>query len=110
VAGALQHHINNGEQEPQTIINYNEFYDWLCGLKKLSEKVKRDTVSRLKRANTMRELPPQPDSYYLFTLEQSNEYKNLTPTVRSQVKRAVNLYTTYRADDKQLSLLDKRAF
>ena len=109
VARALQYHIDKQCPEVQTIINYTEFYEWLCGIHKLSEKVKRDTVSRLKRANAIRELPSQPDLYYLFTLEQSNEYKNLTTTVRSQIKRAVNLYTMYCNADKQLTLFNMRA-
>ena len=109
VAKALQYHISKSEEKPQITINYNEFYEWLCGIQKLSEKVKRDTVSRLKRANAIQELPQQPDSYYLFQLEQSYEYKALTSTVRSQVKRAVNLYTTFCGDSKQLTFFNMRA-
>ena len=55
-------------------------------------------------------VPPHPDLYYLFMLEQSEEYKRLTTSVRSQVKRAVNLYTMYSNADNQFSLLDAVAF
>ena len=109
VAKALQHHISKCEEKPQINIDYNEFYEWLCDIQKFSEKVKRDTVSRLKRANAIRELPQSPDPYYLFQIEQSNEYKALTPTVRSQVKRAVNLYIDFCDDNKQFSLFNMRA-
>jgi len=109
VAEALIHHIGKNEEQAHATADYGGFYEWLCGIQKLSEKVKRDTVSRLKRANAIRGLPQQPDSYYLFLLEQSNEYKALTPTVRSQVKRAVNLYSVFCGDTNQLSLFDMEA-
>jgi len=97
VAKSLLNHIHECEnkEKPQVTIEYSEFYNWLCGIQKLSEKVKKDTVSRLKRANMICKLPPQPDSYYLFLLEQSDGYRSLTQTVRSQVKRAVTLYADY---------------
>jgi len=41
-------------------------------------------------------MPSVPEAYYFFTLAQSNNYKSLTPTVRSQLKRAVALYSDYR--------------
>ena len=105
VAKSLLHHIYECEKDkkPQVIIEYSEFYNWLCGIHKLSEKVIKDTVSRLKRANTICELPPQPDSYYLFLLEHSDGYRSLTPTVRSQVKRAVTLYANYCCNVQQLA-------
>ena len=109
VAKALHHHISKIDEKPQININYNEFYEWLCEIQKFSEKVRHDTVSRLKRANAIRELPQSPDLYYLFQLEQSNEYKALTPTVRSQLKRAVNLYSTFCGDNKQFTLFKMKA-
>ena len=103
VAKALQNHIAECEQE-QTNKNYGEFYEWLCGIHKLSEKVRRDIVSRLKRANAILRLPAQPDAYYLFLLGQSDGYKSLTPTVRSQLKRAVDLYSAFCGDYGQFTL------
>jgi DNA (cytosine-5)-methyltransferase 1 len=97
VAGALNYHINNQHisDKKQLIVDYGRFYDWLRNMKRLSERAERDTISRLKRANTICEIQSFPDSYYIFKLEQSNGYKNLSPTIRSQLKRAVSLYSDY---------------
>jgi DNA (cytosine-5)-methyltransferase 1 len=97
VAKALIHHIDNNERKSmQTeVTEYTLFFDWLRTKKSLSERTERDTVSRLKRAHSLFPLRGIPDSYYLFSLEQQSEYKGLSPTVRSQLKRAVNLYAEY---------------
>jgi DNA (cytosine-5)-methyltransferase 1 len=92
VAHALVHHI--GECERQ--IDYAAFADWLTQAQPLCERTRHDTISRLKRADAICALPPAPDAYYLFTLEQSENYQSLTPTARSQLKQAVTLYAGYR--------------
>jgi DNA (cytosine-5)-methyltransferase 1 len=92
VATALLHHID----ECETKVDYAPFYNWLCETQANCERTRRDTLSRLKRAATICALPQTPDAYYLFALEQSDDYKILTPAVRSQLKRAVTLYADYR--------------
>ncbi|MDR0249015.1 MAG: DNA cytosine methyltransferase [Oscillospiraceae bacterium] len=92
VAKALAHHIDQCERQ----IDYFSFSDWLAQSQPLCERSRRDTVSRLKRADAICALPPAPDAYYLFTLEQSGGYQTLSPSVRSQLRRAVTLYSDYR--------------
>ena len=91
VAKALAHHISG---EPYHV-NYAPFFDWLNNTLVVSEKVRGDMVSRLKRANTICPMTGKPDAFYLFTLEQTPEYKTMSSAVRSQLKRAVTLYTDY---------------
>jgi DNA (cytosine-5)-methyltransferase 1 len=92
VGKALLHHIDDCERK----VDYAPFYDWLALTQTNCERTNRDTLSRLKRAGAICALPPAPDAYYLFTLEQSDNYKVLAPAVRSQLKRAVKLYSDYR--------------
>ena len=96
VAIALAHHIEENNTTAEQSIDCDSFYKWLLLTQPLSERVKRDTVSRLRRANSMCVIPPNPQAYYFFLLEQSENFKTLTPTVRSQLKRAVTLYSDYR--------------
>ena len=91
IAKALLHHISG---EPY-YVNYAPFYEWLHDTQVVSEKVQSDTVSRLKRANAICPMTGEPDAYYIFTLEQTPEYKTMSSTVRSQLKRAVTLYADY---------------
>jgi DNA (cytosine-5)-methyltransferase 1 len=92
VAKALAYHIDKCERQ----VDYFAFSDWLTVSQPLCERSRRDTVSRLKRADSICALPPVPDAYYLFTLEQSGDYQGLSPSVRSQLRRAVTLYSDYR--------------
>lgn len=96
VARALLNHLNSYSPErTEVAIDYRGFYEWLCSAQTLSERVVRDTVSRLKRAISFQQAPPKPDAYYIFSLEQSEAYRSLTPTVRSQIKRSITLYSQY---------------
>lgn len=95
VASALAYHVNQCEAVK---IDYQSFSSWLKASQSLSVRTERDTVSRLKRANSICELPAVPDAYYIFRIEQVPEYRALAPTVRSQLKRAVSLYTEYCQD------------
>jgi len=93
VARALTHHIDGrGHTETPNAPEYTMFLSWLKTEQQLSERTERDTVSRLKRANALCAINGKPNSYYIFQLEQQDDYKELTPTVRSQLKRAVVLY------------------
>ncbi|MCL2126129.1 MAG: DNA cytosine methyltransferase [Oscillospiraceae bacterium] len=91
VAKALAHHIS---AEP-FIIDYAPFFGWLQDTQIVSEKTQGDVVSRLKRANSICPINSEPDAFYLFTLEQTPEYKAMGSSVRSQLKRAVTLYSDY---------------
>ena len=97
VAKALLYQIESNSSILEQHIDCDSFYKWLLVTQPLSERVKKDTVSRLRRANSMCVVPPNPQAHYIFLLEQSEGFKMLTPTVRSQLKRAVSLYADYKS-------------
>lgn len=101
VAKALAHHIMTNTQNDcfeQSFIDYNLFFKWLCDTSLMSERARRDTLSRLKRADAICTMPTEPDAFYVFKLEQTSEYKGLKPDIRSQLKRAVSLYSDYHRE------------
>lgn len=74
------------------------FYKWLCSEIGLSPKSARDVVSRVRRASRFIDLSlPVSDSELLFKMSESDEFKNLTMWVRSQLRRAVSLYRQFLA-------------
>jgi len=95
VAKALIHHINEWEANRHGSPDFTGFHEWLCNTQAMSERVLRDTVSRLKRANSISAIPFSPSSAYVFNLEQTPEYKKLTSAVRSQLKRSISLFSDY---------------
>ena len=100
VAKALSNHILSCESDQHSLrsqsqVDYDHFYEWLSNSSIMSERTQRDTLSRLKRANSLSAIPYNPEAYYIFTLEQVEGYKALKPDVRSQIKRAVSLYSDY---------------
>lgn len=74
-------------------MDLSNFKLWLTENKSFSSKVISNTVSRLKRADSM--LPWFNDAMYQYQLEQVDEYQALSTTVRSQLKRAVKLYSEF---------------
>ena len=115
VANALSYHIQNDK----TVMYYAQadsmkrsdgaylvcepFHEWLRDSQTMTERTQRDTISRLKRADAICAMPSVPEAYYLFSLEQSEDYKSLTPSVRSQLKRAVSLYSDYRKAESSIN-------
>jgi len=99
VAKALRHHINEKETVQATNreiqIDYNGFFNWLNHTQAISERARRDTVSRLKRADALCKINEAPNDFYYFQLDQSQEYKKLSGSVRSQIKRAAQLFSRY---------------
>lgn len=96
VAKALIHHIQTDESsDSMQNVNFDDFREWLHENKNLSDKARGDVVSRLKRAAKIYPIPNEPDAHYIFTLEQAEEFKKLSVSVRSQMKRAVSLYADY---------------
>ena len=91
VAKALLEYIGN-EQIVSAAIS---FEDWLIVSKGYTDRSARDVSSRCKRADKILPCSEKPDAFYLFTLEQQAEHKNLSVSVRSQIKRALNLKCEY---------------
>ena len=73
----------------------SNFKLWLTENKNYSSKVISNTVSRFKRADSM--LTWFDDPVYQYKLEQVEEYQNLSMSVRSQIKKAVKLYSEFIA-------------
>lgn len=70
----------------------SEFAQWLRTSTQYQPRVCSDLVSRLKRANSILTLPEKVDMYYVFQLQQHEEYRALSTSVRSQIKKAVLVY------------------
>lgn len=79
------------------MIEVEQFKCWLRENTCYSNAVISDTVSRIKRADGIHAW--QDDDIYLFYLERKAEYKSLSVSVRSQIKRAVKLYSDYRGQN-----------
>ncbi len=78
------------------MIEAEQFRQWLKDTTEYSDAVICDTVSRIKRADSI--LQWNDDEVYQFYLERSDNFKALSVSVRSQLKRAVKLYRAYRAE------------
>ena len=69
-------------------MNYVEFKKWLQEKNKYTDASIKDIVSRLRRANNNEDI-------YLFRLEQCDEFKRASVSVKSQIRRSVRLYFQY---------------
>lgn len=72
---------------------YFDFRLWLAKNNHYSQRTISNTISRLKRANNI--LLWQDDPLYIYRLENSIEFCRLSATVKSQIKKAVRLYTDF---------------
>ena len=81
------------------MIYTEEFRKWLVENTTYSLPVISDTVSRIKRADRILEWSGE--NIYQFRLEQLEEYKKLSVSVRSQIKKAVKLYFEFRLSQKE---------
>ncbi len=75
------------------MIEAERFKEWLKNNTTYSDAVICDTVSRIKRADSILEWSD--DEVYQFYLEHDESYKALSVSVRSQLKKAVSLYRAY---------------
>lgn len=80
------------------MIDSNDFKIWLHNNTKYSEAVIGDIVSRVKRADRIMEW--NGEETYQFYLEMQPEYKGLSVSVRSQIKRSMHLYASYFQEKK----------
>lgn len=75
-------------------MNYDGFQTWLIKNKGMSERSAQDTVSRLRRV--LRIIAKQSVSATTIkTLNETNEFMNLSMFVKSQLRRAVTLYREF---------------
>ena len=75
------------------MIQVDSFKEWLKNNTEYSDAVIRDTISRMKRADSILEWNTA--DTYLFYLEKEQNFEILSVSVRSQIRKAVKLYSSY---------------
>ena len=75
------------------MINKEGFKEWLKDNTDYSSKVIGDQICRMGRADTIRKWDG--DDAYLFYLEKEDAFISMTVSVRSQMRKAVKLYSAY---------------
>jgi DNA (cytosine-5)-methyltransferase 1 len=74
--------------------------NWVSEKYKMGDKSARDVVSRLKRVTKYVDVDlPITDEELIFKLEITEEFKNLSMTVKSQLKRSIKLYREYKKEN-----------
>ena len=77
--------------------DYADFREWLQNTKSLTKNSAEDVVSRIKRAKNIMEIDiPIDIETLLFHFIGKTTFKALTPTVKSQLKRAIKLYKEFK--------------
>lgn len=72
-----------------------EFKDWLMTEKNYSDRASRDVQSRIKRALAFTdEAEISPET--LSKIETNTEFKGLSMSVKSQLRRGIRLYNEYK--------------
>lgn len=75
----------------------DKFMNWVGEKYKMGDKSARDVISRLKRVTKYVDVDlPITDEELIFRLGTIEEFKNLSMTVKSQLKRSVKLYREYK--------------
>ena len=75
------------------MIQVDSFKEWLKNNTEYSDAVIGDTISRMKRADGILEWNTA--DTYLFYLEKEQNFEILSVSVRSQIRKAVKLYSAY---------------
>ena len=75
------------------MVDTEHFKKWLKDNTTYSDAVISDISSRIKRADNLLEW--YDEEVYQFYLEQNGQYKLLSVSVRSQIKKAVKLYRQF---------------
>lgn len=99
VATCLMRFING-----DTDLHNLRFIDWLKNEKKLSPEVAGDTLSRIGRAKRILDFENNDCESYLKNLNEENSFKNIVPSVRAQIRRAVRLYFEYISKHMEVGL------
>lgn len=98
VANLLKEYINSNKpnQINQFVLPKDKFRSWLTINKCYSARSISDIISRTQRAFSLQS-PSNcvVDDYYLFELERNPSYRNLSNSVKSQIKRAIILYKEF---------------
>lgn len=80
------------------MVNTSGFKQWLSENTTYSHEVINDMASRMKRADNLLEF--YNDEIYLFYLEKQDNFKQLSISVRSQVRKSVKLYLSFQQNER----------
>lgn len=92
VAKKLDDYIKSQEKVE---LNKVPFVEWLVNVCNFTSRTASDTLSRVRRADRICSLDGVPNDFYCYSLQQEAEYVELSASVRSQIKRAVSLYSNF---------------
>ncbi len=94
VASALKEFIDSCKSP--IYIDNSSLITWLINTQQYTERSAKDVISRLRRANSIVQLSNVPYSLYIYQLESSPQFKTISSSVRSQMKKAVSLFMNYQ--------------
>jgi DNA (cytosine-5)-methyltransferase 1 len=78
---------------------YTAFREWLISTKSLTKDSADDVISRVKRAKSIMAIDISVDAdTLLFHFIGKPDFKALTATVKSQLKRAIKLYKEFKLE------------
>ncbi len=96
VAKQLQSYMQDSQGDNTFMNERQAFSEWLRNEKNYSDRSISDVFSRLNRAANI--LPNHEfNQYYIVDLEEQAQYRALVPSVRSQIKKAINLKRAFLA-------------
>lgn len=93
VARALCEHINDCREQEN--VDLDGFREWLATEEDYSGRTIGDILSRLKRANGIFPFDKDTATIYMYYLNNEEDFRMLSKTVKSQIRKAVNLYIAY---------------
>ena len=74
----------------------NDFQNWLIEECELKLRSARDVQSRLKRANKFIDISQNiPEDELILSLNRIKDFRELQPTVQSQLRRSIKLYRKF---------------
>lgn len=76
-------------------MDYIGLKKWLIDKKNYKSKSASDVVSRLKRIQHIALVPNKFDDIFIIKLNEIDEFKLLSNSVKSQIRRALKLYREY---------------
>lgn len=97
VAKAIREY-NEKRLEVDKVDDMSKLTQWLMDEKKYSRNGAKDVVSRLNRISKFIPLPDKVDDYALFVLEQNESFRQLSVSVKSQLRRAMRLLGEFKTD------------
>lgn len=77
--------------------DYADYKKWLEENKPYTKATIGDMVSRMKRANSI--LSWYADEIYIYHLDNEEQFKKLSCSVKSQIRKAVRLYFEFKKSE-----------